>query len=207
MKESNLQNQFGNIDIYLLDQLFKGTYADCRKVLDLGSGYGRNSYWFLKNGYEVFALDQSEEAIVEFRKMAKAVRPDLSSDHFICSKMDAKMPLEKESFDLIICNAVLHFAESHKHFEEMLSSALGLLKAGGYFFARLASKEGMGDKLIDLGNGRYLLPDESERYLVDDEMLRSYAKQYEMEAHEYIKTTLVEGLRAMTTVCWRKLQV
>lgn len=202
---STLNEQFGNIDIYLLDQLLKGTYADCEKVLDLGGGYGRNSYWFLKNGYEVYALDQSEEAMHEFRRMATSLRPDLAADHFICTKIDTNMPLEQESFDLVICNAVLHFAENHQHFEEMLGAALQLLKPGGYFFARLASKEGLDGKLKELGEGRYYLPDESERYLVDDEALRQYALRFNMQAHEYIKTTLVEGLRAMTTVCWKKL--
>lgn len=201
---SALNEQFGNIDIYLLDQLLKGTYADCRRILDLGCGYGRNSYWFLKNAYEVYALDQSEEAIHEFRRMATSLRPDLSVNNFICAAIDTKIPWETESFDLIICNAVLHFAENDQHFEEMLTSALNSLKPGGYFFARLASKEGLDGELKELGDGRYLLPDESERYLVDDETLRQYAIQFNMQAHEYIKTTLVEGLRAMTTVCWRK---
>ena len=55
--QSTILQDFGNIDIYLFDQLLKGTYANCRKVLDAGCGGGRNLVYFLKNGYEVYAID------------------------------------------------------------------------------------------------------------------------------------------------------
>ncbi len=205
MIHSSLQEQFGNIDIYLLDQLFKGTYTDCKRVLDLGAGTGRNSYWFLKNGYEVYALDQNPEAIAAFQQMMQTLRPGLAASNAVCAPINANMPWAEAPFDLIICNAVLHFAQNPSHFEEMLQAAWARLKTGGYFFARLASIEGIRTQVQDLGDGRYYLPDASERYLVSDAILRNYAAQLGARPHEYIKTTLVEGLRAMSTICWQKL--
>jgi SAM-dependent methyltransferase len=61
MKEDNLQELFGNIDIYLFDQLLKGRFFSGMRVLDAGCGTGRNLVYFLRNGYQVFGVDQSAE--------------------------------------------------------------------------------------------------------------------------------------------------
>jgi len=74
-----------------------------------------------------------------------------------------------------------------------------VLKAGGILFARLASTIGM-EKQVELIEGRrYHLPDGSDRFLVDEEMLRNVTASLGGEFIEPIKTTIVENLRAMTT--------
>jgi SAM-dependent methyltransferase len=62
--KSHLLQSFGNIDIYLFDQLLKGTYEHCSKVLDAGCGGGRNLVYFLNNGFEVYGIDQSAATVV-----------------------------------------------------------------------------------------------------------------------------------------------
>ena len=44
---------FGDIDIYLFDQLQKGRFNATRTVVDLGCGGGRNLVYFLRQGYDV----------------------------------------------------------------------------------------------------------------------------------------------------------
>jgi len=56
---TNLQEWFGGIDIYLFDQLLKGRFVPEMRVLDPGSGSGRNLVYFLWSGYEVFGVDES----------------------------------------------------------------------------------------------------------------------------------------------------
>jgi len=70
MKKSgkeNLQEIYGNIDIYLFDQLLKGTYDHCEKILDAGCGEGRNLVYFLRNGFEVFGVDQRPKRFSKLR--------------------------------------------------------------------------------------------------------------------------------------------
>ncbi|WP_235964456.1 hypothetical protein [Pedobacter gandavensis] len=55
-----------------------------------------------------------------------------------------------------------------------------------------------------IGNGRYILPDGSERFLVNQEMLLRLTRSLGGELHEPIKTTNVQRLRSMTTWCVRK---
>lgn len=99
---------------------------------------------------------------------------------------------------------MLHFAENQQHFDDMLNSMWRVLKRGGYLFCRLASEIGIESSVRFIGNGKYILPDGSERFLVNQEMLLHLTKRLGGELHESIKTTNVQNIRAMTTWCVRK---
>ena len=200
---TELKQTFGNIDVYLFDQLLKGRFLPQHKILDAGCGGGRNLVYFLKNGYDVYAVDQNPEAIAQVRKMSRGLAPEFPLDH-IQEASITKLPFEENFFDVVICNAVLHFAKDKTHFEAMLQSLWKVLKPGGYFFSRLTSDIGIEKKVVRLGEGRCLLPDGSERFLVNEQMLLDYTKQLDGDLFEYIKTTNVQGLRAMTTWCVQK---
>ena len=109
------------------------------------------------------------------------------------------MPFRDEQFDAIISSAVLHFAENERHFNEMLVEMWRVLKPKGLFFARLASSIGIEDKIKSIGSGRYLLPDGSERFLADEELLISMTENFGGIWLEPLKTTNVQNLRCMTT--------
>jgi len=203
MIRQHIQETFGNIDIYLFDQLAKGTYDNCKTVLDAGCGTGRNLLYFLKSGVNVFGVDQNPEAIAQLRNLASAFPHINPEENFQVAPVE-KMPFENESFDLVISSAVLHFAENQEHFDAMLSSMWSALKPGGYFFCRLASEIGIETSVRFIGNGRYILPDGSERFLVNQEMLQRLTKRLDGHIYEPIKTTNVQNMRAMTTWCVRK---
>ncbi|MVN92323.1 methyltransferase domain-containing protein [Mucilaginibacter sp. HME9299] len=201
---NDLQQTFGNIDIYLFDQLLKGRYDNCQKVLDVGCGGGRNLIWFLQNNYEVHGIDPNPEAIENVKQLSAHLAPLNSLQNFEVGVAE-NLPFADGSFDLLICSAVLHFASNHEHFDNMLRSMWRVLKHGGYLFVRLASNTGIENLVQHTGGGRYLLPDGSERYLVDEERLLNYTTELGAYLHEPIKTTNVQNLRCMTTWCLQKL--
>ncbi|WP_295653721.1 class I SAM-dependent methyltransferase [uncultured Mucilaginibacter sp.] len=201
--KNNLQQQFGNIDIYLFDQLLKGTYAGVKTVLDAGCGGGRNLVYFLQNGYEVWGIDPNREALEAVKELSQMLAPENPTSNFIMAPSE-NLPFEDSYFDLVISSAVLHFAQSQTHFDAMLQSMWRVLKPGGYLFARLASDIGIETLIKSLANGRYLLPDGSERFLVNQEMLLNYTKMLNARLHEPIKTTNVQNMRCMTTWCMQK---
>lgn len=200
---NNLQQTFGNIDIYLFDQLLKGRFDDCENILDAGCGGGRNIIYFLQNGFNVYGVDPDAKAIEQVNHLAAQLAPNLPADNFKVAPAE-ELPFEDDTFDLVISSAVLHFAKDNNHFDAMLRSMWRVLKPGGYFFARLASDIGITDKVQELGNSRFVLPDGSQRFLVDEEMLMEYTVDLGAELFEPIKTTNVQGLRCMTTWCLRK---
>jgi tellurite methyltransferase len=203
--EQNLQQQFGNIDIYLFDQLLKGTYNNCHKILDAGCGGGRNLVYFFQNGFDVHAIDPNPDAVTAVKELAKKISPEIPATNFHTASAE-DLPFDDNYFDLVISSAVLHLANSEAHFENMLNSMWRVLKPGGYFFARLASDIGLETLVIPTGHGRYLLPDRSERFLVSEQTLLYYTKELNARLYEPLKTTNVQNLRCMTTWCLQKVQ-
>ncbi len=74
----NIRDSFGNIDIYLFDQILKGRFTPGMKVLDAGCGFGRNLLWFLHNGFEIYAIDQNSESIEQTKQFAHSIALDES---------------------------------------------------------------------------------------------------------------------------------
>ena len=202
LMHNTLREIYGNIDIYLFDQLLKGRYDGLNKVLDVGCGSGRNLPYFLRNGYEVFAVDPELQAVETVKQLSSELAPYNSLKNFMVCTAES-LPYDDASFDLIICSAVLHFANDEQQFYNMLLSMFRVLKPGGYFFARLASEIGIEKLVRPLGNGRYLLPDGSERFLVNEQILQTYTNEFG-ELYEPIKTTNVQNMRCMTTWCVQK---
>jgi SAM-dependent methyltransferase len=193
-----LREQFGNIDIYLFDQLLKGRITPPMSLLDAGCGEGRNLIYFLRQDFDVFAVDSNPRSIQQVRLLASRLSPGLPSHNFLIADV-AEMPLPGEAFDLVISSAVLHFANDEQHFDRMLDEMWRVLKGGGIFFARLASSIGIENLVRPIGSGRYLLPDGTERFLVNEEILTAATERLRAHRLEPLKTTNVENLRCMTT--------
>lgn len=199
----NLTEFFGDIDIYLFDQFLKNRFSPEMKILDAGCGSGRNLVYFLRSGFECFGIDQNPEAAEYVRKLARAIAPAIAPENFRVSKVE-EMPFPDKSFDVVLSSAVLHFAADAKHFDRMLREMWRVMKPSGLLFARLASTIGIEEKVEKISERRYLLPDTSERFLVDEEMLVSITEDLGGTFVEPVKTTNVQNLRAMTTWVIRK---
>lgn len=194
----HLQEEFGNIDIYLFDQLLKGRIRAPLSLLDAGCGGGRNLVYFLRHGFEVFAVDADPGNIEHVRLLAKKLAPAIPAQNFLTADV-AEIPFADQRFDLVISSAVLHFANDEQHFDRMLNEMWRVLKVGGMFFARLASSIGIETLIQPIAGRRFLLPDRSERFLVDEQMLTAAALRLKANRLEPLKTTNVENLRCMTT--------
>ncbi|HVE55275.1 MAG TPA: class I SAM-dependent methyltransferase [Pyrinomonadaceae bacterium] len=199
----NIREFFGDIDIYLFDQFLKERFSPGMKILDAGCGGGRNLVYFLRSGFQCFGIDQNAEAVEYVRSLAREIAPAIPTDNFQVSKVE-KMPFPDKSFDAVLSSAVLHFAADERHFDRMLREMWRVLKPSGLFFARLASTIGIEEKVENIAERRYLLPDGSERFLVDEGMLITATADLGGTFVEPIKTTNVQNLRSMTTWVIRK---
>jgi SAM-dependent methyltransferase len=194
----NLAELVGDIDIYLFDQILKGRFRPPMKILDAGCGGGRNLVYFLRAGFDVYGADQNPDAVASVRGLAQMLAPRLPAENFRVAPVE-KLPFDDQSFAAVISSAVLHFAADEQQFESMLSEMWRVLAPGGLFFARLASDIGIEAFVEPRGGRRFLLPDGSERFLVDHEMLFNAAARLGATQIEPVKTTNVQNLRAMTT--------
>lgn len=181
----DLIDTFGNIDIYLFDQLLKGRISQPDRILDAGSGAGRNSHYLRREGFTVVGVDHNPRAAAD------------------CTADLEALPLADEDFDVVICSAVLHFARDDRHFDAMVAELFRVLRPGGLFFARLSSSAGIESQVRWLHGRRASLPDGSERYLVDETQLMRLTHHYGALL-DPLKTTIVHGQRSMTTWVVRK---
>lgn len=195
---TDLQEQFGQIDIYLFDQLLRGRIAPGMRVLDAGCGPGRNLVYLLRSGYEVFAADADPGAVQAVRRIAATHAPGLPAANFRVEPVEA-LTFPDDFADVVISSAVLHFARDGDHFDAMVRRMWRVLRPGGLLFARLASNIGMEDRVRPIGGGRFLLPDGSERFLVDARVLADLTAGLGGALLDPLKTTIVQDQRCMTT--------
>jgi SAM-dependent methyltransferase len=197
----SVQEQFGQIDIYVFDQVLRGNIAAGMRVLDAGCGYGRNLVHLLREGCEVFALDADAAGVDHVRRLAASVGAGLPAENFQVGLIE-QMPFPDAFADVVMCNSVLHFARDDDHFSKMLGELWRVLKPGGMLFCRLGSRIGMDFERV---RGRiYVIGDGSEWFLVDEEMLLSLGRKMNAVLVDPLKTTIVQDHRCMTTWVLRK---
>ncbi len=199
----DLQREFGPIDIYLFDQLLRGRITPGMRIVDAGCGHGRNLVYLLRERFEVFGADADARAIAAVRQLAASLAPDLPVENFRVEPVEA-MSFPEAIADVVISSAVLHFARDDPHFDAMLRGTWRVLKPGGLFFCRLASSIGIESQVKRITGRRFLLPDGSERYLVDEALLMALTKDLGGQLEDPLKTTVVQNQRSMTTWVVRK---
>ncbi len=200
----SLGEQFGAIDVYLFDQLLRGRISKAHRILDAGCGHGRNLVYFLREGYTVYGLDADASSVAAVRRLAQTLAPGTPEESFRHELLETTS-FPDAAADVVISNAVLHFARDDAHFRALLEASWRLLAPGGLFFCRLASSIGLEPRLLrPLGNGRYHLPDGSDRYLVDAGKLVAFEHELLATPLDPLKTTVVGELRCMTTWVLRK---
>jgi SAM-dependent methyltransferase len=197
----SVQEQFGQIDIYVFDQILRGNIAPGMRVLDAGCGYGRNLVHLLREGCEVFAVDADRDGVEHVRKLSASLNTGLPADNFQVARIE-QLPFPDGFADVVICSSVLHFAKDDDHLEAMLSELWRVLRPGGLLFTRLGSRIGMDFEHVE-GN-RYVIGDGSEWLLVDEEMLLTFTEQMNGALVDPLKTTIVQDYRCMTTWVLRK---
>ena len=88
LPSAEIRSWFGEIDIYLFDQIIKGRFDQRRRVLDAGCGDGRNLIYFLRRGFTCFGVDENDAAIEHVRGVAATLAPGLSPLNFHVGDLD-----------------------------------------------------------------------------------------------------------------------
>ena len=199
----DLRREFGDIDIYIFDQLHRGRIAQGMTVLDAGCGGGRNLTYLLRRGFDVWGTDRDENVLAATRAYAATLAPSLPADRFRTEPVE-KMSFADASFDVVLSSAVLHFAADEAHWEAMVVEMFRVLKPGGLFFARLATDIGHETRVKPLGGRRYIMPDGDERFLADEAFVMAATARLGATLVDPLKTSVVQGTRSMMTWVARK---
>lgn len=195
MTPHEINNYFGDMDIFLMDLILKGKIPEKGKVLDAGCGEGRNGIYFINNQYSYTGVDtdRSKVSLIEF------LSGGTESSFFV---EDIKTFAErKETFDFIVCSRVLHFAESEDHFYEMWNDLISMLNPRAIIYISM-------DSVIDTDigeakdNGRFLFPDGEVRFAITKEIYKDIKKGF--EEIESLKTLVAHEKRAQSFIALKK---
>lgn len=89
-------------------------YIHSGKLLDVGCGYGEDSIFFAKKGFNVTGIDNSEYCIHKCENLAKIEKVSVK---FVIG--DAKNYDFRDKFDIVLMKNVLHFVDLKKTIEKM----------------------------------------------------------------------------------------
>ena len=155
-KIEEINNFFGDMDLFLIDQVLKGRLNNSMNVLDVGFGLGRNLVHFIQEGYDVYGIDKDKSAVDFFKA-------SLSQNQILKLKKNFKvghadnLNYPQETFSLVICSRVLHLLGSREEFTKSICELCRVLKKKGIFYLtfNILSDSDEPSKL-------YFVPDESD---------------------------------------------
>lgn len=106
------------------------------KILDVGCGIGRNSIFMANEGFDVYGIDISKEALNIAKKKAKEKK--LSINYIYSNFSD--LSFENNSFDAVVdIQSIQH--NRINEIKKIFSEVFRVLKKGGKFFSLSVSKE------------------------------------------------------------------
>ena len=194
---AELRDAFGEIDIYLFDQLLRGRLiaaVECSMPAVVADAI---SPYFLRRGFEVRAVDADAAAIAAVRHLVATLCPDLPRDHICCAPLDA-LPWADGS---IRRGRLQRRPALRSRRGGVCEDAPG--NVAGARTARVvlrSSRDQHRDQRhLSSPVGRVRLPDGSDRFVVDERTLMEWTARLGGTLADPLKTTNVQNMRCMTT--------
>ena len=175
MNVSRLNEELGNIDLHLLDQILKGNFKQGMRICDAGCGEGRNLIYFLKNGYDVYAVDKNPTAIKMVRMHARSLNSHIHPDHFIISDLTT-LPFKDEYFEILFSINVLHLVDDEYQFNQIMDEFFRVLKSKAHLMLKMQCSIHEGALSEHSEKGR--LNDVSNRFLFTHNLLKNILEKY-----------------------------
>jgi len=114
-----------------------------KKILDIGCGGGKHLVQLANQGFDVYGIDNSPEALKKAKAnlIKKGIKPNL-----IISDMHKKIPFKENTFDAIISLRTLNHGDL-KEITKTFSEINRILKKGGFIFITVQKTVGFRNKL------------------------------------------------------------
>lgn len=151
---------------------FSKSFNKESKILDLGCGNGKNMQYLLRNGHSnVIGCDIS----TSFVEICKKKRLNVIEANIM------NLPYEDNTFDYIICIAVLHHLETEEDRLKGISEMMRILKPDGKILITVSSYESPFYKNMDMSRQDVLVPWKNSYGAEICKRFYHFFKQYELD--------------------------
>ncbi len=142
------------------------------KVLDLGCGEGKNSFFLAKNNFDVTAVDFSEEGIRKLNEFAKKEKLEITAD-----VSDVKSYLQDcKKLDAIFAMNILQFIDEKNIFKTIKQIQSRTKQNGLNVIASFVAKNSKQKKMV-LSKGRYFFDEGELKELYKDWKILFYEEK------------------------------
>lgn len=166
----DINNYFGDLDLFLLDQLLKGNIRS-GKVLELGFGDGRNLLHFLQAGYEVHGVDLDPSSIALMKAFAKNLKQGCPENFIKTSATD--LPYDDAFFDTVICCRLFHFL-SDQDKKIAWHQIHRVLRPNGICYFTANSTINFEHSIVGHEEGQHSFPDGTQGYMLNQKHLSAF---------------------------------
>ena len=195
MSVEKINQELGNADLFLIDQILKGRFNKSMKILDAGCGEGRNLTWFITNGFDVSGIDADESSIRMLKFAARNLNPDFDTSSFSVQSIEHNT-LKRNSFDVILCYSVLHFSENREHFFKLINSLAQLIKPGGRLLIGMESDFGLMISSESKHQEKTMNPKGDLRFLLNERLLEEILRDYPLRLAEPVRYDVIKEHRS-----------
>jgi len=203
MDPKDLNKELGNADLLLIDQILKNRFSPELKILDAGCGEGRNMVYFIKNGYQIYGIDQNREMVSMAQLISQSLNKNYARENIIESSIEEN-PFPENFFDIVLCINVLHIARDINHFKNMIKSMVKILKSGGLFYMSMESNVGIERKLKRVGHWKYELENNEIRFLLTNKLVEEIIRTTNLVRSEPMRTIHIENMISYSGVWFKK---
>ena len=163
--------------------------AGKRRILELGSGQGRDTLFFLQQGFEVCAVDYSEPGLRDV--LNRAGRAGLKGGlKTVVHDVRQRLPFEAMSFDACFSHMLYCMAMTTAEVESLAGEICRVLKPGGLnFYTARSTKDPDYRTGIHRGEELYELEGGFIVHFFSPEKVQRLAKNYELLSVEEFEET------------------
>lgn len=139
---------------FFLEFLLRHRIPLCGRMLDLGCGSGRNTFFFAKQGFEVHGMDFSATAQAMFHRLAAQQDPAVTATSFWLHRIDDVYPFEDQFFDHSICFTAIENLLEREQLRCFQRELARVLRPHGYFAIYfLTNEDGFYGPRVERGPG------------------------------------------------------
>lgn len=197
MDIKKLNNELGNADLILIDQILKNRFHKHMRILDAGCGEGRNMVYFIRQNFNIYGIDCNREAVQMARILGQSINKAFEAENIRHFSIEDN-PFPDHFFDAVLCINVLHSAKDRTSFFNLLDHLIQLLKPEGLLFLSMQSKIGLSKISMERYGNNVSYAEENGNFYFSNDLLSEIRTHEGLMEIEPVKTIVIDDNKSYT---------